>query len=173
MAESNNEIMELIEKLRTDDYKVRTAVTRQIAEKARMGAGPLESALSDPDARVKMGIIRALGDARVSSSVEKLTDLLKDEDSRVRTNAAESLGKIGESRAVERLIGSLSDENKYVRAAAALALGKLRDASAIKPIINAFKLADPGERIEAVEALKSITGKNMGPELNDWLCLLN
>ena len=71
--------------------------------------GPLLSNLSNPDYRVRLAAIFALGECRDDRSVEELIGILEDEDSptNLRVESAAALGKIRSERAVGPLIGAL------------------------------------------------------------------
>jgi len=99
------------------------------------------------------------------AAVMPLTVALKDKDFVVRFNAVEALANIKDNRAVEPLIATLKDEYPPVRFNAAVALGNIKDLSAIIPTEALLKDNDYAVQQAAVEALKSITGKNYKGDL--------
>ncbi|MEW5724461.1 MAG: HEAT repeat domain-containing protein [Thermodesulfobacteriota bacterium] len=130
--------------------------------------------LKNKEAYIRAEAAYSLGNASYFQSLLPLTEALEDEEVQVRLNAARSLGTIiGRfkrrrmfSRQVEALARTLRDQNPGVRGAAAEALGLIGDKRAVDSLIAA--LADEKTRLQAHQALVSITGRDLGPAPGPW-----
>ncbi len=131
-------------------------VTDQLAEILSPPRFPIQdlirTMLATDNLRVRLRLIRALGELKDSRAVPALKSLLESPQTRVvqtlqdalekiacaawaRVNALTVLGEIGEPRAMKMAIQALQDPNQDVRKAAILVLGKLRDKRAINPLL--------------------------------------
>lgn len=132
-------------------------VTDQLAEilsQPKFPVQPLiEELLATSNLRVRLRLIRALGELKDSRAVPALKSLLDLPESPVvetvqdalekiacaawaRVDALSVLGEIGGNRAVKMAIEALNDPNQDVRKAAILVLGKLRDRGAINSLLG-------------------------------------
>jgi HEAT repeat protein len=113
----------------------------------------MEAMLATNNLRVRLRLIRALGELKDSRAVPALKSLLNSPEARVvgtiqdalekiacaawaRVDALTVLGEIGGSRALKMAIEALNDPNLDVRKTAILVLGKLRDKRAITPLLS-------------------------------------
>ena len=96
--------------------------------KAWAAVPELEHALADPEFRVRMGALGALGRIGATGSVRRIADKLDDEQAEVRQRAAEALKRIGPEAksAAPALEERLNDEDEWVRKEAAEALKWIR-----------------------------------------------
>ena len=94
---------------------------------------------------------------------------LADEDAAVRVACCEALGRRGEAASIKSLANSLrTDEDIDVRLAAADALGKTKSPAAIQSLVTALDDRDPALQYAGVQAMKSITGEDYGPDVQTW-----
>ena len=93
---------------------------------------------SDPDPRLRLSAVRALGQVGQGLAdtkptvVEPLTIATTDQDGQVRESAARALGRIGDAQAARALIDLLEDPKESVRSTAAQALDRLARAQGIQ-----------------------------------------
>ena len=119
-------------------------------------------ALRDPDAQVRVGAARALGQVG-PGAVEALVPLgqaLRDADARVRFDAAVALGRIGPAAAdgVPGLRRALSDPAGEVRVGAAMGLGGIGPAAreAMPALVQALREGNAVLRMSAASAIGGI-----------------
>ncbi len=164
-----DEIARWIVALKSEDKFVRWAATRILGEMGNSRAvEPLITALKDRDGVVRWTAAVALSAIKDPKAVEPLIAALRDENRGVRGDAAWALAEIKDPRAVEPLIHALEDEDASVRRAAAWILGELKDPKAVEPLIAALKDEDKYVRGAAQGALKKITGKDFGEDVERW-----
>jgi HEAT repeat protein len=122
----------------------------------------LTDGLGDPDAQVRLGAARALGQIGPAAveAVPALARKLRDPDSRVRFDAAVALGRIGPAArdAIGALGRALNDAAPEVRVGAAMGLGGLGPAAqeAVPALSDALRAGNAVLRISAASALGSI-----------------
>jgi HEAT repeat protein len=135
-------------------------VTDQLAEILSPPKFPIQSLLdtmlTTDNLRVRLRLIRALGELKDSRAVPALKSLLESPETRVvetvqdalekiacaawaRVDALIVLGEIGGDRALKMAIRSLNDPNHDVRKASILMLGKLGDKRAINPLLDVLR----------------------------------
>ncbi len=144
-------------------------------QKARIGA-LLVGALGDPvalpalfdrqehpDARVRLAVVRAIGQLGTAAAVEPLKQRLSDRHPSVRVAAAEALAAAGGGGVVMILAGALSEEqDPAVRVAIIASLGRI-DSSEVATVLTTMAMTRKSllrrkgfgdeERLAAVEAL--------------------
>jgi HEAT repeat protein len=87
----------------------------------------------------------------------------------VRTTACEVWGKRGGAEAVQLLSQRFqTDEELDVRLRALRMLGKLEDKDAIPVLARALEDPDPAVQYRAVAALKQVSGRDLGNDVNAW-----
>jgi hypothetical protein len=129
--------------------------------------------LETGDAHVHAPAARALGyiGPGAEEAIPTLIQALKDEDSRTRYTAAEALGNIGArtDQVVPALIQTLNDDWP-VRQAAVGALGNIGPdgVEAVPALIQVLANANSYDRRDVVEALRAITGQDLGDEPAAW-----
>jgi len=113
----------------------------------------LLKALDNPDWRVRLRVVEAMGMVKLPFAIEPLLSLLShDPDTAVRQDAARALGEIGDRRAVPGLLTAL-DQTK-IRTPVIEALGNIGDPQAIPAlvtIINGLMTADYEGRLSACQ----------------------
>lgn len=123
----------------------------------------------EPDPIVRQAIIRATAEFRTPLAYQIVEAGLRDESTYVRTATCEALGKRAEARSVAALGRAVrEDEDQDVRLAAVEALGKIKDPSAMSAVAAALEDRDPAMQFVGVQSMKSITGKDYGPDVDTW-----
>lgn len=157
-------------------------LTRINAAYALIGIGnahaviPLITALNpqnkpeDDDKFYREWLVMALGELKDKRAVELLISILKDknqEDS-VRITAVWALGEIKDSRAIEPLVDVLDENFLDIAWHVSNALGKIYDSCAVEPLILALKNKKVRYPEKLIEALRKITGEDIGKDPNQW-----
>ncbi|HEX2473421.1 MAG TPA: HEAT repeat domain-containing protein [Lacipirellulaceae bacterium] len=123
----------------------------------------------EPDPLVRQAVVRAIAEFRTPMAQQVLEAGLADEDAAVRVACCRALGRRGDANSVAPLANSLrTDEDIDVRLAAAEALGKTKSSQAIQSLIVALDDRDPALQYAGVQAMKSITGEDYGPDVQTW-----
>jgi len=125
--------------------------------------------LEEHDPRVRNAILDVAAALDSPAAVAICKGALEDPDERVRSKACEVQGKRGGPEAVNLLAVRFdSDASIDVRLKALKELGKLRDESAIPVLARALENADPAVQYRAVAALKEVSGRDLGDDVNLW-----
>jgi HEAT repeat protein len=123
----------------------------------------------EPDPLVRQAVVRAIAEFRTPMSQQVLLAGLNDENEAVRIECCRALGKRAEPASVSGLANVLrADGNADVKLAAAEALGKIKSPEAMRALAVALDDRDPAMQYVGVESLKSITGKDYGPDVQAW-----
>lgn len=126
--------------------------------------------MDDPDATVRAGCVRALGNHGTAEDAKEIIPMLRDEDAVVRWEAAKALQKIHHEGAVGPLIQLVGkDLDADVRMAAATALGQYRQPRVYQALVGALEDHVFGVVEAAQESLKTLTGQDLGADGRDWL----
>jgi len=134
-------------------------VARQLAESIRTEQDPL----------IRMEILRALGRYPSPQGDAVLRAAIGDADPLVRAAACEALGRRGGTESVKLLGETLrGDVDADVRLAAAMALGETKNPEAVAPLGEALADSDPAMQYRAVLALRRVTGKDLGNDVERW-----
>jgi HEAT repeat protein len=124
---------------------------------------------TERDPIVRKAIQEAIAEYDTPMARQVLIAGLKDEDLDVRLACCYRLGARGEPEAVPALRDLLENEEKLdVRLAAADALGKINTPESIEALSIAVKDRDPALQFAGVEALKSISGQDLGNDVKAW-----
>ncbi|MEI6241518.1 MAG: HEAT repeat domain-containing protein [Planctomycetia bacterium] len=133
--------------------------TRQLAEQL----------LTEHDARVRCEIVAIAGEFDTASSLAICKGALQDPDERVRTRACEVWRKRGGAEAVQLLANRYrADRELDVRLRAIRMLGEMEDTGAIPVLAEALEDPDPAVQYRAVAALKQVSGRDLGNDVNAW-----
>ncbi len=139
------------------------------AEQERVTSDLAKQIQDEQDPMIRRSIVRALGHYDTPSASAVLQAAISDADASVRVAACESWGRRGGPEAAERLVNLLtSDTNLDVRLAAARAIGKTKQKVAIAPLAEALADGDPAIQWRIVGAMKEISGKDYGNDVNLW-----
>ena len=118
---------------------------------------------------MREAIIRATAEFRTPLAYQILEAGLRDDNPQVRVACCQSLGTRGETRSVASLASALrDDEDKDVRLAAVEALGNVKDPTAVAALAVALDDRDPAMQFVGVQAMRSITGKDYGGDVEAW-----
>lgn len=124
---------------------------------------------TEPDPLVRRAIQEAVSEHSTPLARDVLIAGLKDEDMDVRFTCCQKLGLRGESEAVAPLKELLEgDENLDVRLAATDALGKINTPESVAALSIAVKDRDPALQYAGVEALKNLSGQDLGNDVKAW-----
>lgn len=124
---------------------------------------------TERDPIVRKAIQESVAEYDVAMARQVLIAGLNDDDLDVRLTCCHCLGSRGEPEAVPALRKILeSDGTLDVRLAAADALGKINTPESIEALSLAVKDRDPALQYAGVEALKNISGKDLGNDVKAW-----
>ena len=137
--------------------------------RAEFTRGLPDTLLAEHDARVRCEIVAIAGDFDTSSALAICRGALEDPDSRVRARACEVWSERGGKEAVDLLaIRYRTDRDLDVRLRALKMLGQLGDRAAIPVLAEALENPDPAVQYRAVAALKRVSGRDLGNDVNAW-----
>ena len=123
----------------------------------------------EPDPLVRRAVVRAIAEYRTPMAQQVLEAGLADEDTAVRIACCKALGRRAESVSVASLGNALrTDEEMDVRLAAAESLGAIKSPEAMPALAVALNDRDPALQYVGVQSMKSITGKDYGPDVEAW-----
>ena len=137
---------------------------QDVGEHAGFSQGEVKTSLQ----AAAVEALGALGDAR---AVDSLIGLLNTGDEYSRRGVVDALAKIKDPRVVPALITALNDRNDFVWVGAAHDLGEIGDATAVEPLIAALRrppAPNSLNREDVAEALKKITGQDLGTDALKW-----
>lgn len=140
----------------------------------------------DQEIKLRVNAAVALGKTRLNAFkvLDPLNEALDDKSEYLRKSAALAIAEISEEergldeaetrKAVLVLIPALTkseDIHAYDRQVAISALGELRNELAVEPLISTLKNAQGNIYLQSLtsEALKKITGQNLGTDSQRWL----
>ncbi len=123
--------------------------------------------LEAPRQRWLVEVLGRIGDPRGAPAC---LDLLASPKGEVRGNAAKALGILQEKRAIQPLIGLLASDGDWtVKREVCRALRALQAQEAVGALIARLSDVSLFVRSEAQEALKGITGEDLGGNPDAWL----
>jgi HEAT repeat protein len=108
--------------------------------------GSLVAVLDDPDERVRVTAIRALGRIGDRRALPALVERADDPLGSVRLALCQALGQLGDPAGVPTLTELLHDEDETIRLGAARALGKIQGAAGSRTLLSAA-LLDPSQTV--------------------------
>lgn len=114
----------------------------------------LESALKDPDARVRARAARVYGQLD-GVSADPIESLLSDERSLVRRAAVQTLGSIGGSTAMKALVSAMGASDSHLRLVAARQLGQFDQRHSVQTLVRA--LTDHSRSVRYRSAVSLLT----------------
>jgi HEAT repeat protein len=87
----------------------------------------------------------------------------------VRVKCCQALGVRAEAVSIPALSNVLKeDQDHNVRIAAARALGEIKSPEAVQALTTALDDRDPAMQFVGVQSMKSVTGKDYGPDVEAW-----
>jgi HEAT repeat protein len=128
-----------------------------------------EEILQEHDARVRCVILDTVAEFDTPGATAICSGALEDPDERVRMAACTAWRKRGGAEAVEHLASRYrTDREIDVRLRALRELGELGDKEAVPVLAKALEDSDPAVQYRAVGALKKVSGRDLGDDVNKW-----
>lgn len=125
--------------------------------------------LAEHDPRVRAAMLAIAADFDTPAAVAVCRGALEDPEARVRMAACEAWSKRGGPEAVSLLASRAdADPDIDVRLKALKELGSLGDAAAVPVLARALEDPDPAVQYRAVGALKDVSGRDLGDDVNAW-----
>jgi HEAT repeat protein len=148
------------------------------AARAKQGAGSEQIAftealvaklLAEHDPRVRAAMQGIAAGFDTPAAVAICRGALEDPEPRVRMAACEAWRKRGGPEAVSLLAARAGGDAEIdVRLKALRELGALGDAAAVPALARALEDPDPAVQYRAVTALKEVSGRDLGDDVNAW-----
>jgi len=145
------------------------------ASKAKSGSevefarGLLQQILAEHDPRVRAAMLAIAADFDAPAAVAVCRGALEDPEPRVRMAACKAWRKRGGPEAVKLLAARIdADSDIDVRLRALRELGDLGDESAVPALARALEDPNPAIQFRAVAALKDVSGRDLGDDVNAW-----
>ena len=136
-----------------------TEFTRDLARKV----------VEEHDPRVRCAIVKAASGFDTPAALSICRGALEDPDERVRVVACSAWRERGGPEAVDLLAARYTtDQEIDVRLRALRELGQLGDRGAIPVLARALEDPDPAVQYRAVAALRKISGRDLGDDVNAW-----
>jgi len=124
---------------------------------------------TEPDPLVRQAIQEAIGGFSTPLATAVLKAGLSDEDLDVRLTCCQWLGQRNDPNMVGVLRGVLeNDQQLDARLAAIDALGKIPSTASVAALAVAVNDRDPALQYAGVEALKLVSGKDLGNDVAAW-----
>ncbi|GAC1469422.1 MAG: hypothetical protein NVSMB9_13240 [Isosphaeraceae bacterium] len=120
-------------------------------------------------------IIHALGELRDPSARDSIVKALSDPEPIIRVQACRALGKVGRTEDATLLTRAMTvDTFEDCRIAAIDALGELKpdDARITRVLVAGMQHDDPATRLASLNALRKMTGRDLGTDPTIWARLL-
>jgi len=131
--------------------------------------GLAEQVLGEHDARVRCEIVTVAGTFDTPSALAICKGAMQDPDERVRARACQAWRERGGADAVQQLANRCrADRELDVRLQAIRMLGELEDKAAIPVLAEVLADPDPAVQYRAVAALKQVSGRDLGNDVNVW-----
>lgn len=155
-----------IEDLATEAARAKKGSSTEEAEFTRRLSMQL---LGEHDPRVRAAMLAIAAEFDTPSAVAICRGALEDPAPRVRMAACEAWRKRGGPEAVSLLAARVAaDADLDVRLEALRELGSLGDEAAVPALARALEDPDPAVQYRAVLALKEVSGRDLGDDVNAW-----
>lgn len=143
---------------------------KQGKEREEAFAGELAGAiLGEHDPRVRASIVEVAAGLEAVAAGAICEGALQDPDARVRMAACDAWAKRGGDRGVQLVADRCRNESDVdVRLRAIRTLGEMKNAAAIPALAVALEDPDPAVQYRAVASLKSVSGRDLGDDVNAW-----
>jgi HEAT repeat protein len=139
------------------------------AEQARICEQLAQQIRTEPDPIVRKTIQETIGDFDTPLAGAVVMAGLNDDDREVRCTCCRLLGQRGDQSAIAPL-GKLvaTDSDLDVKLAAVDALAAMKTPAAVAGLAAALKDRDPAMQYAGVEAMKKVTGEELGNDVEAW-----
>lgn len=125
--------------------------------------------VEEHDPRVRCAIVKVAAGFDTPAALSICRGALEDPDERVRVTACSAWRQRGGPEAVELLAARYhADREIDVRLRALRELGQLGDKGAIPVLARALEDPDPAVQYRAVVALRRVSGRDLGDDVNAW-----
>lgn len=139
------------------------------AEQHRLCSQLAEQIRTEPDPIVRKTIQDAIGEFDAPLADAVILAGLNDDDRDVRVTCCRLLGKRKDINAIAPLSKLVSSDSELdVRIAAVDALGSMKNKEAIAGLAAALKDRDTAMQYAGVEAMKNVTGEDLGNDVQAW-----
>lgn len=160
----------------TADYRIKEFHTSAELAKKGTSAEQMEftrsltaAVLAEHDPRVRAAIVAVAAGFDAPAAVAICKGALEDPDPRVRVAACAAWRERGGPEAVALLSARYEADTEIdVRLKALRELGQLGDEEAIPALARALEDPDPAVQYRAVGALKQVSGRDLGDDVNAW-----
>jgi len=124
---------------------------------------------TEPDPLVRQAIQESIGQMSTPLASHVLIAGLHDDDLDVRLTCCHLLGQQGDPSVISALSVALETDNALdVKLAAIDALGQIQSPQSVAALAKAVNDRDPALQYAGVEALKSVSGQDLGNEVAIW-----
>jgi HEAT repeat protein len=149
--------------------KSKAAKAGTAAEQERFSHDIASAMVDEHDARVRCAMLDAVVPLDTPLATAICTGAMQDPDPRVRMAACSAWATRGGSQAVDLLaVRYRTDAELDVRLRALRCLGELGNAAAVPVLAKALEDPDPAVQYRAVGALKKVSGRDLGDDVNKW-----
>ncbi|MEY3203835.1 MAG: hypothetical protein RLZZ21_166 [Planctomycetota bacterium] len=139
------------------------------AEQERFSQEIATAMVSEHDARVRCAMLDAVVPLDTPMATAICKGAMQDPDPRVRMAGCSAWVTRGGSDAVEMLGARYQTDSELdVRLRALRCLGELGDKAAVPVLAKALEDSDPAVQYRAVGALKKVSGRDLGDDVNKW-----
>jgi len=157
------------ERMKELDSRAQAARGGARAAREELTAQLAREMLAEHDPRVRCRILEVVTDFDTPAAAAICKGALQDPDDRVRMAACSAWARRGGPEAVQLLAARYqSDAELDVRLRALRELGTLGDAAAVPVLAKALEDRDPAVQYRAVAALKAVSGRDLGDDVNRW-----
>lgn len=148
--------------------EAREALEADATVAAAFSQSLIQTLLEEHDPRVRSSILEIAADFDTPAAHAICEGGLRDPDARVRMTACDVCSRRGKD-AVPLLASCMeTDAEIDVRLRAVRALGETGEDAAIPVLARALEDPDPAVQYRAVAALRDVTGRDLGNDVNAW-----
>lgn len=124
---------------------------------------------TEPDPLVRQAIQEAISQLNTPLAKDVLIAGLQDDDLDVRLTCCKALGQRSDPSVISALRVALeTDESLDVQLAAIDALGQIKSPQSVAALAKAVNDRDPALQYAGVQALKSVSGQDLGNDVSAW-----
>lgn len=124
---------------------------------------------TEPDPVVRRAIQESISQLPTELAQNVLIAGLQDDDLDVRLTCCQALGQKSDPSVISALRVALETDSELdVQLAAIDALGRIKSPQSVAALANAVNDRDPALQYAGVQALKSVSGKDLGNDVTAW-----